>query len=490
MGAYMMIFCVVFPLITGALILAIKFKSRKARQIYVLAAVLINSIITGCLVFSRPAEAVTIINITESLSVSFKIDGLGSVFAGLVAFLWPLASLYAFEYMKHEQRENIFFAFYTMTYGITLGVAFSANAITLYLFYEFLTLITTPLVFHTQAKAAIHAARKYLYYSISGAALAFIAIIFISIYGNTTNFTYGGVLGVNNPGFPNDIMLFVYVLAFIGFGVKAAIFPLHGWLPTASVAPTPVTALLHAVAVVKAGVFAIMRMTYYIFGADFLLGTWAQAIVTIIAIVTVLYGSTMAVKENHFKRRLAYSTISNLSYILLGVTLMTPLGFLGGLTHMIFHAIMKICSFFCAGAVMFQTGKTKVSELDGLGKKMPITFACFTIASLSLVGMPPLIGFISKFNLATAAVEAGGVLSYISLATLFISAILVAVYMLFIVIRAFFPRKSVVVSSGNYSDPGWMMKLPIIIFTVIIIAVGVYSTPIVDFLSQIAFGII
>lgn len=467
----------------------IPFKNKKAMHWYTMAVALVNSAATAVLLVLHPEGKFTLLHITDSLSLSFQIDGLGTVFGGLVAFLWPLATLYAFEYMEHENRETMFFAFYTMTYGITLGVAFSANAMTMYLFYEFLTLITTPLVFHTQTKEAGRAARKYLSYSISGAALGFIAVIFIMIYGTSMDFTYGGVLNTALLGFSDNTMLLVYVLAFVGFGVKAAIFPLHGWLPSASVAPTPVTALLHAVAVVKAGVFAIMRMTYYIFGVDFLKGTWAQVVVTLIAVVTILYGSSMAVKENHFKRRLAYSTISNLSYILVGVTLMTPLGFLGALTHMVFHAIMKICSFFCAGAVMVQTGKQYVPELEGLGRKMPVTFGCFTIASLSLVGMPPLIGFLSKFNLATAAIEEGGWLSYLCVGTLFFSAVLVAVYMLFIVIKAFFPRKDAP-DPGPARDPGWRMKLPILLFSVLIVAVGFYSAPLIDYLTAVASGLL
>lgn len=487
MGFQLILFCILFPLVTGALLLVFKFKTSKARQLYTGSVVLVNSLVTAFVLLQHPKDSFTLLKITDSISFTFRVDGLGSVFAALVAFLWPLATLYAFAYMKHEKNKNMFFAFYTMTYGITLGLAFSSNAVTMYLFYEFLTLITTPLVFHSQTKEAVRAARKYLYYSITGAAIGFVAIVFVMIYGSTTDFVYGGVLNLQAEGFHDNVMRFVYVLAFVGFGVKAAIFPMHGWLPTASVAPTPVTALLHAVAVVKAGVFVIMRMTYYVFGTELLSGTWAQVVVTLFGVITVLYGSTMAVKEQHFKRRLAYSTISNLSYILLGVTLMTPLGFLGALTHMVFHAIMKICSFFCAGAVMVQTNRHYVRDLEGLGKRMPFTFTCFTVAALSLVGMPPLMGFISKYNLITAAIESGGWLSYLTMIVLFISAILVAVYMLFIVVKAFFPRNGLVIAEGK--DPGIMMKLPIGIFTALIIGVGIYSAPIIDYLAKVAGGV-
>lgn len=487
MNPYFILFTILFPLVAGALILAIPFKTRRARQVYVMICTLANSAVTLAVIFNRPSSPLHFIEFTGGLRFSFNIDGLAAVFGTLIAALWPLATLFAFEYMKHEKRERAFFTFYLMTFGVTLGVAFSANALTMYVFYEMLTLITTPLVFHTQTRAAVLASRKYLYYSISGAALGFFSIIFIIIYGSTTTFTYGGVL-IPGGDTPEALMQFAYVLAFIGFGVKAAIFPLHGWLPSASVAPTPVTALLHAVAVVKSGVFAIMRMTFYIFGADFLRGTWAQMTVSVIAIVTILFGSSMAVKEQHFKRRLAYSTVSNLSYILVGVTLMTPLGFAAALAHMVFHAVMKICGFFCAGAVMYKTGKTHVYELDGLGRKMPFTFTCFTVASLALVGTPGFMGFVSKWALSDAALAAGTPLGYVSVAALFISALLVAIYMLSVVVRAFFPAKTAVLDTASYSDPNWLMKLPLLLFSAAIVFFGIFSAPLLDLFAKIASG--
>lgn len=210
-------------------------------------------------------------------------------------------------------------------------------------------------------------------------------MVFIIIYGSGAGFTMGGIL--SPAAFENkNLLLTVYVLAFMGFGVKAAVFPLHGWLPKASVAPTPVTALLHAVAVVKAGAFAVIRLTYYSYGADFLRGTWAQYVVMGVAVFTILFGSSAALKQVHFKRRLAYSTVANLSYILFGVTLMSEAGLNAGVLHMLFHSIIKIGAFFAAGAVLHNTGKEYISELDGLGKKMPVTFTAFTVFALSLTG--------------------------------------------------------------------------------------------------------
>ncbi len=489
MAIYLTVFAIVFPALMGALILPIKFQKKQMMQIYIMTVVLINSIATLAACFNRPSESLQLISITSNIEIALKVDGLGALFAGLVAILWPFATLYSFEYMKHEDRVKAFFTFYTMTYGITLGVAFSANAVTLYLFYELLTLITTPLVYHHQTKESRKAAMKYLFYSISGAALGFIALVYIIIYGTSTDFVYGGVIDYAKALNISDVMQVAYVLAFIGFGVKAAVFPFHGWLPTASVAPTTVTALLHAVAVVKAGAFAVIRFTYYIFGTEYLKGSTAQIIVTLIAAVTIIYGSSMAVKEQHFKRRLAYSTVSNLSYILIGVAMMTPLGLNGALAHMVFHAVMKITAFFCAGAVNVGAGRYYVHELDGLGRKMPVTFAAFTISSLAMVGVPPFMGFISKWHLSRAAVASGDWLAIVSIAAIFISAILVAIYMGGIVVRAYYPANKDIVFTEKDKDPGIAMLIPLIVFSVLMIVFGVRSADIVGFIGDIAHGL-
>lgn len=339
------------------------------------------------------------------------------VFAGLVATLWPLATLYSFPYMEHEHNgrvhENIFYMFYTATYGVTLGIAMSGNLLTMYCFYELLTLVTVPLVMHTLTREAVHASRKYFYYSLGGAAFAFLGLVFLLVYGDSLAFTYGGVLNLSKVQNQKDLLLLIYVLAFLGFGVKAAVCPFNSWLPQAGVAPTPVTALLHAVAVVKSGAFAIMRLTFYGFGTKFLRGTWAQYLLLAIVIFTIFYGSSMAVKETHIKRRLAFSTISNLSYILFGVLIMTPLGLAGALCHMVFHGVMKICSFFCAGAFITQAHVNYVHELNGMAKRMPKVFAVFTVASLTLMGVPGLCGFVSKWHLAKAAFASGNLLAVV-----------------------------------------------------------------------------
>ncbi len=482
---------ILFPLLGAALLPLFHFESRNKRQIYVGTIVVLNTIFTYLLLCYGPSEGITLLKLTENYAIGLKIDGLSKVFAGLVAALWPFATLFAFEYMTHEKRENYFFSFYTATFGITIGIAFSANIATLYLFYELLTLITLPLVMHSMDEKSIKAGITYIAYSVGGAAMAFIGMVMIFKYGTSSDFVLGGILDMTKVGDKSNLLLLGYVFTFFGFGVKTAVFPFYKWLPMASVAPTPVTALLHAVAVVKSGAFAIMRVTYFCFGADFLRNTWAQYLVMTFVLITILFGSSMAVKEQHIKRRLAYSTISNLSYILFGVTLMSPAGLVGGLTHMIFHGVMKIALFFCVGAIMFKTHKEYVYEIEGFGKKMPFVFTIFTLSGIALVGVPPLTGFISKWNLAFAAVETKQLLPAIGVFVLLISALLTAMYLLTIAVRAFFPAKGFDETKlAHVEDPRWYMTVPLAVFTVAIVVLGVHSAPLVEFFTKIANGLL
>ena len=491
MSAVVLLIAVLIPFIGGFILFEAKGWNYRKLQIFSETLVIATSLLVGLIVFHRPEGEFLFFQLTGNLRIVLKLDGLGSVFAGLVAFLWPFANLYAFEYMSHdEKRRHTFFGFYTMTYGVTLGIAFSGNILTMYFFYELLTLVTVYLVMHPMHKKAIRASRMYLYYSLGGAAFAFLSIICLTVFGDTSNFVLGGVLDMQKVAEHPNWVLTMFLLAFCGFGVKAAIFPFHGWLPRASVAPTPVTALLHAVAVVKSGAFAIIRIIYYSYGADFLRGTWAQAVVTAIVMVTILYASTMAVKEIHMKRRLAYSTISNLSYILLGAVMMTPLGMIGAVCHLVVHAFMKICGFFCVGAVMHQTGRNYIAEIEGLGIRMPVIFGCFTAAAVSLTGIPPFGGFVSKWNLGTAALLSKTPLGYAAMGVLLYSAFMTAIYMGTIVLKAWFPRKEQTLQFADHEkDPGWKMKLPVVIFASIIICLGVFSKPLINIIRNVAYGV-
>ena len=487
MNQYWIIAAIALPILGAAAIPLLPFRSRKGMLWYIEAVVLLTSVVVGGVLLGGKTEVVHVVHFVHNLSISFKIDGMSIVFAGLVAILWPLATLYAFEYMTHEKHEKSFFLFYVMTYGVTLGIAFASDILTMYFFYELLTLVTVPLVMHTMTREAILAVRRYLYYSIGGAAFALMGMIFVIVYGNTCEFQLGGVFSPAALLRHGDMLLWIYFFSFMGFGVKAAVFPVSAWLPQAGVAPTPVTALLHAVAVVNAGAFAIIRLTYYNFGTEFLRGTWVQNVVLAITMFTIVYGCSRAVKESHIKRRLAWSTVSNLSYILFGAVMMTPQGLVGALCHFVFHGFMKITSFLCAGAFMHQTGKKYVYEMDGMGRSMKITFGCFAVSALGLMGVPGFAGFISKWNLTAAAVDSGNVLAYVGVACLLLSALLTAIYMLSVVSRAFFPsRRETALETA--ADPSWQMCLPLLVCAAATIVLGFCSQPLVDFFLAIAGG--
>lgn len=479
------------PLLGGAVLPLFRFRTVKARAIYVEAVVITTSLIMGWLIWHRTDTVYPLMTLGGNLQIAFKLDGTGCVFAGLVAILWPLASLYGFEYMQHEERPNTFFAWYTMTYGITLAVATSANLVSMYIFYECMTLVTLPLVLHKMDNASASAARKYLYYNISGAAMGFVAMVGVLYAGGADNaFTLGGI--AMRGDIRADLLRLFWLLTFFGFGTKAALFPMYAWLPAASVAPTPVTALLHAVAVVNTGAFAVIRSTYYVFGPELLSGSAAQTIALVFACFTILFGSSMAVKEQHFKRRLAYSTISNLSYMLMGAALMSPAGMVGSLSHMVLHGTMKITLFYCAGAVLVRSGKEYVQDLRGFGKVMPFTCAVFTLGAVAMVGIPPLCGFVSKWNLLTAAAGTGLPMGTVAIVTLIISAVLTGIY-LFSVSAAMYFRplnENMAHLAGKNIDPGWMMKLPFAILCIAIIVLGLWSAPLVTFMRNVAAGLI
>lgn len=465
------------PVIGGLLVPILDFDTRRRRELFIMAVVTANSALCWVMLANMRGKSQVLYHLTSTIDITLRLDGMGSVFVLLVSVLWPLACLYAFEYMEYIHKKNQFFMFYTMSYGVTLGIALSANLITMYLFYEILTLCTFPLVGHEGTKETKAASNKYLVYSIAGATAAFIGIIVI--------LTHGGSLDYSVIGFSQDVIgdqrtLFelAFLFMFFGFGVKAAIWPLHGWLPTAGVAPTPVTALLHAVAVVKAGVFAIARVTYFTYGVEFLQDTVSQRICLLFTAFTIVYGTVMAWREIHFKKRLAYSTISNLSYIVFAFMLMTPSGLESGLLHMVFHGIIKISLFFVAGAVIHKTDRMYVTQLKGFGRKMPISFGAFTVASLGLMGVPPLCGFLSKFAIAEASMEMGGLYGGLGIAALLISAMFTTMYLMTIVIRAFFPPSDFDMREiDDVKEVNWYITLPLVVLSIAIVALGIYSVP-------------
>ena len=462
-----MLLAIVLPMLARGGLALWRPRDRRARQNYVVAFACLTSVCALSAVFTLRGEApLMVLSLGEKLTIAFHVDGLSCIFAALVSVLWPLACLYAVEYMSREGAENRFFAFYLISFGVTLGIAFSANVLTMYLFYELLTLTTLPLVMHAMDSKARYAGRVYLTYSMCGAALGFIAMVMMIEHGSWF-FQFGGSVVV--PDGKEQTLRLAYILGFFGFGVKAAVFPGHKWLLRASVAPTPVTALLHAVAVVKAGVFAVARITWYGFGPDLLRGSWCQYLAMGAAMFTIVYASSKALRTKHLKRRLAWSTISNLSYILLGIATLTTAGLVAGMVHLVAHAVLKITLFFCVGAVHYKMHRDFVPDVEGCGVLMPVVFGCFAVASLGLMGVPPLAGFASKWLLATSAVGLGEWAGYLSAAVLIVSALLTALYLMEIVLLAFFPRQNrqltVAVPKRARRDPSWRMTLPLTVLS-------------------------
>jgi multicomponent Na+:H+ antiporter subunit D len=379
-----------------------------------------------------------LIEVLPGVGIAFRVDSLGLLFALVSSSLWIVTSFYSIGYMRalKEHSQTRYFVFFALALSSAIGVAFAANLLTLYLFYEMLSLSTYSLVTHHQDKEARFAGRKYLTY-LMGTSIAFLLPMIILTYTltGTLDFTDQGIL----TGAASDMMLTVmFVLYIIGIG-KAAIMPIHAWLPSAMVAPTPVSALLHAVAVVKVGVFSTLRVCLHVFGPKLLHSLSLDLFLLYFVSITILVGSLFALKQDNLKARLAYSTISQLSYIVLGGGLVGLLGMSGGIMHIAMHAFGKITLFFCAGAIMVNTGLKNISEMKGIGRKMPVTMAAFFFGSLSIIGVPPLGGFWSKWYLALGCVEVDQIPILVVLLT---SSLLNAAYFLPITYSAFFEKGS------------------------------------------------
>ncbi len=378
----------------------------------------------------------TLAEVLPGVAIALRVDAMGMYFALVASFLWILTSIYSIGYMRalDEHDQTRYYASFAVAMSATVGVAFSANLLTLYLFYEMLSLSTYPLVTHKQDAEARSAGRKYLTYLLgTSVALTLPAMILIYVLTGTLEFTVGGILAGRADASTVSILLVLLVFGF----AKAAVMPLHGWLPAAMVAPTPVSSFLHGVAVVKVGVFSILRMVFFVFGTGLLADLNLGAVLTALASVTILGASLVALTQDNLKRRLAYSTVSQLSYMILGAGMLTKAGMAGGLLHLSMHAFGKITLFLCAGAIYIAAHKSNISEMDGLGRRMPVTYAAFFLASLSIIGMPPLGGFLSKWSMVIGAIDGGQLLL---VAVVLVSSLLSSAYFFPIVYRGFFAR--------------------------------------------------
>jgi multicomponent Na+:H+ antiporter subunit D len=427
-------------LVAAILILLTGERSRNLRETWtILAAVLKFGIVVSMVpaILDSKVLEFTLVSIAPGLLIQFKVDALGIFFALTASFLWIITSFYAIGYVRSlkEHAQTRFFMCFAVALSATMGVAFSANMFTTFLFYEIITVCTFPLVAHKETPEAIKSARRYMTYLL-GTSVAFqlVAIILTYNVAGTLDFSNQGVFSEVRGNIGNTFLIVIFVLFMAGIA-KAAMMPFHSWLPAAMVAPTPVSALLHAVAVVKTGVFVVLKVVLHIFGINLLSELGLGTALAYFASFTIIVASVVALRQDNLKLRLAYSTISQLSYVILGVALLTPSGITGSIMHIVLHAFGKITLFFTAGAIYVATHKTNISELDGIGKEMPFTMGAFTLGSLSMTGIPPLGGFLSKWYIALGAIEAGQIPILIVLAG---STILNACYFLPIIYAAFF----------------------------------------------------
>ena len=464
-------------------------RSQRLRHCYAASVTFINALLLFAAVFWAGEGTFTLWRVTESLALSFRLDALGKIFAVLVSVIWPPVTFYAFEYLKRRPPEERFFAFFLTTLGILIGIACAANFLTLYLFYELLTFATLPLVMHSQKQEAIRAAMKYLFYSITGACLALTGFFFFYRYGVSTDFTPGGVLDATKLVGKENLMLTASFLTLVGFGAKAGLVPLHAWLPTAHpVAPTPASAVLSGL-ITKAGVVAIIRTIYFLAGPRFLRGTWVQTTMLSLSLLTIFMGSMLAYMEKHLKKRIAYSSVSQVSYIVLGLMLLTPDGVTGALLQLVAHAFAKSCLFLSAGVIIYfrlsDSNYHYVDQLRGVGKELPVTLACFTLASMSLIGVPPTGGFVGKWFLAVGALNPGlGRMGVTGVIVLLISAVLTAGYLLPIAISAFFPGKDYDYETPMPPKPPLIMQIPLMLLSLAALLTGVFAGPLVRYFGQ------
>lgn len=427
-------------------------------------------------VLSGRYPAIVLFDVSPGISLALRVDTLGILFGLSASLLWILTSFYSIGYVRGlvEHKQTRYFASFAVCLSATMGVAFAANLLTFVIFYELLTIATYPLVVHKETPAAIAAGRKYLAYLLTGGLALTVAVAFTLGMTGALDFAPGGFLSV---GAGRERLLALFLLFTIGFGVKSALMPLHSWLPTAMIAPTPVSALLHAVAVVKVGVFGFARVIGFVFGPALLQEIGAAGLLTAICVATILLASLLALRQDNLKARLAYSTVGHLSYIVLGMTLLTPTGWIGGLFHIVSHAVTKITLFFCAGAIYVKTHRENVSELNGIGKQMPLTLGAFALASMGLAGVPPISGFISKWYLGLGALQAG---EPILLAVLLLSGLLNAAYLLPIVVRAFLGSSK---QFQRFDEVSLWMLLPLLSTAALSLALGLFPDGALHFYS-------
>lgn len=446
------------------------------------AVTLLAAVIKAALVFSMVPAVLKgneyyfcLWEIADGVELAFRTDAAGMVFACVASGLWIVTSVYSIGYMRghHEKNQTGYFAAFAVCLSSAIGISFAANLVTFFMFYEMLTVATYPLVAHYRDDKAKASGRKYLAYTLISGQLFFAAIAAVYVIYGTCDFRAGGFI---EPGsLSGGLMLLLFFLMIGGGAVKAGVMPLHGWLPAAMVAPAPVSALLHAVAVVKAGAFCVLRVVCYVFGPDTVSGCGADKILAWFAVATILLSSFVAMRKDNLKARLAFSTIGQLSYIVLGISVLAPYSIAGAMFHIVAHAFLKITLFMCAGAIYVTAGLSEISTMGGLAKRMPVTCTCFALASVGIAGLPLLAGFVSKFNIIRGALLMGKPI----FAAVLVAAALLALSYLIPVVRIFFGKGGQQAAcSGHtvhteHTDAAAAMLVPIAITAAVSLVLGV-----------------
>ena len=468
-------------LLPGLVIFALSEEQKRLRVALNLGGVGVKLLLVGTMLYgvSQGMEFRFSLAFLPGAPLVLQGDALSLLFVTLSSVLWALTTLYAIGYLEGSPLRSRFFGYFSLCVSATVGLALAGNLVSFLLFYEMLTLATFPLVVHRGTPESLRAGRVYLAYTVGGGALVLIGVAMLHSLAGTPDFRAAGYL-LEQVGEHDMALRVAFVLLILGLGVKAALVPLHGWLPKAMVAPAPVSALLHAVAVVKAGAFGIVRVVYDVFGAEALSELELNRPLLWLAAFTILYGSVRALQQQELKKRLAYSTISQVSYITLGVALLGPVAAVGGLVHLVHQGLMKVTLFYCAGNFAETLGIHRIREMDGVGRRMPWTMAAFSVGALGMIGIPPIAGFISKWTLGLGALEVGQ--DWVVLVLLG-SALLNAMYFLPLLWRGWFARPAAW-HEDNYADARfethWMLLLPPLITALLALLVGLLAATVLS----------
>ncbi len=472
------VFIVLSSLIPGLMIFGLREEQITLRTTLNMTGVVVKLIFVGLMLYgvSQGRDFRFALPFLPNAPLVLHGDALSLQFITLSSVLWLATTIYAIGYLEKSRLRSRFFAYFSLCISATVGLALAGNLITFLLFYELLTLATFPLVVHRGTPESLRAGRVYLAYTLGGGTVLLMGVALLHSQANTQDFVAGGYLS-DIAEVHGVVLRVAFLLMILGLGVKAALIPLHTWLPQAMVAPAPVSALLHAVAVVKAGAFGIIRVVYDVYGVETSTMLSLTQPLLWLAAATILYGSLRALQQQDIKKRLAYSTVSQVSYITLGVALVGPLAAIGGIVHLMHQGLMKITLFFCAGNFSATLGVHKVQEMDGLGARMPMTMTAFTICALGMIGMPPVAGFISKWYLGTGALQVDAMWA---LLVLMLSSLLNAAYFLPLIYRGWFcqpplhwPEEQI--WPGQRFETHWMLLLPALFTALLSVLAGVFA---------------